>query len=80
MTSLLTTSGFRLAIVSVVGDVEVVGAVARPGGQRFELELAEGRRMPESLSEIAEGENFEAAVANFVVVVVGQTGGCADLR
>ncbi len=80
MTSLLKTLGFRLALVSVLGAVVVVGVVAKLAGLRFELELVVGRMMLESLLEIEAGENSEVAVANFVVVVVRQTGGCADLR
>ncbi len=80
MTSLLKTLGFRLALVSVLGAVVVVGVVAKLAGLRFELELVVGRMMLESLLEIEAGENSEVAVANFVVVVVRQTVGCADLR
>jgi len=80
VTSLLKTLGFRLALVSVLGAVVVVGVVAKLAGLRFELELVVGRMMLESLLEIEAGENSEVAVANFVVVVVRQTVGCADLR
>ncbi len=76
----MRTWGFHLGIVFVVVAVAVVGVVVRPGGQHFELELEEVWTMLESLSEIVGGENFEAVVADFAVVVVRQTGGCVDLR
>ncbi len=76
----MRTWGFHLAIVFVVVAVAVVGVVVRPGGQHFELELVEVWTMLESLSGIEGGENFEAVVADFAVVVVRQIGGCVNLR